>query len=95
MVPLLLIALDESFHPVLPSTVSAPILDLKPGQAAELSLSLDAFFIKSLQHLTSLNQCQINQCRRKGMSSFLGSAGGIWEGKKSLMGKKCHELLIP
>lgn len=35
-VPLLLVALDESVHPVLPSTVSAPILDSKPGQAAEL-----------------------------------------------------------
>lgn len=57
VVPLLLIALDESFHPLLPSTVSAPILDPKPGQAAELSLSPDAFFIKSLKHLTSLNQC--------------------------------------
>lgn len=35
-VPLLLVALDESVHPVLPSTVYAPILDSKPGQAAEL-----------------------------------------------------------
>lgn len=39
-VPLPLAALDESFHPVLPSTVSAPILDSKPGQAAELRAEL-------------------------------------------------------
>lgn len=39
-VPVLLSALDESFHCVLPSTVSAPILDSKPGQAAELRAEL-------------------------------------------------------
>ena len=40
VVPLLLSALDESFHPVVPSTVSAPILDSKAGQAAELGAEL-------------------------------------------------------
>lgn len=56
-VPLPLGALDESFHPLLPSTVSAPILDSKtrPGSRAQGSRT----FLSQLYR-----SCQVCSCLR-------------------------------
>lgn len=64
-VPLPLCALDESFHAALPSTVSAPILDSKPGQEAaalsarHLNTTVSAKFLKSHTHLILRNFTQM------------------------------------